>query len=83
LFKICRFLLGKTTDKEEGFAKKIRAWFNKLEDRDFDSVVVVPATRSPKLASMRQETIALLKVSATVRQIMLRNEITNKITNSN
>ena len=61
LFNIYRYLLGKTSDKEESFAKKIKAWFNKIKDKDFDSVVVVPATRSPKLASMRQEMIALLK----------------------
>jgi hypothetical protein len=48
-----------------------------MKDRDFDSVVVVPATRSPKLASLQQETIALLKAGDTVRQTMLRNNITN------
>jgi hypothetical protein len=77
LFNIYRFLLGKTTDKEEGFAKKIKAWYNKSEDRDFDSVVVVPATRSPKIANMPQETIALLKASDMVMQTMLRSNITN------
>jgi hypothetical protein len=55
-----RQMFGKTKGVEETFCKRIKAWHNSTQKRQFNDLNVVKETRSPLLQRMRQDTIDVI-----------------------